>query len=232
MLPISNNRNGEGGEAPFIDCPPEESSFSIFGGFVHRIAVQAGGFPPKPLRLGWYCIRGKCTIQALCRQAWTQAWICVCRRACRNMQRHVRVDSDDFSIAIITYDNNKNWPMNRLCANIHNNRSTVKSGAQLFTSPQRVLQHRRTPDGSEISRQSAFVPRIPAIIPSHAITPNMEEDRKGTQTTTMIGGFYAKAKQRVLNKMGRRTSRLPSYGIPLNRISRITCDTDSALIHP
>lgn len=34
----------------------------------------------------------------------------------------------------------------------------------------------------------------------------MEEDRKMMPATSMIGGFYAKAKQRVLNRIGRRTS--------------------------
>lgn len=33
----------------------------------------------------------------------------------------------------------------------------------------------------------------------------MEEERKG-KPVTVIGGMYAKAKQRVLNKMGKRTS--------------------------
>lgn len=35
----------------------------------------------------------------------------------------------------------------------------------------------------------------------------MEEERKG-KPATVIGGMYAKAKQRVLNKMGKRTSKL------------------------
>lgn len=34
----------------------------------------------------------------------------------------------------------------------------------------------------------------------------MEDDRKG-KPAAVIGGMYAKAKQRVLNKMGKRTSK-------------------------
>lgn len=35
----------------------------------------------------------------------------------------------------------------------------------------------------------------------------MEEDKTKLPGSSMIGGFYAKAKQRVLNTMGRSTSK-------------------------
>lgn len=46
----------------------------------------------------------------------------------------------------------------------------------------------------------------------------MEEDRKG-KPAAVFGGMYAKAKQRVLNKMGKRTSELQKKNKIVGRIS-------------